>query len=109
MFVSFIAGLVFGVGSGFFEKTIGAPLRKQLDFSDSELSIVSFAALMLLASIIVAALGANSSAFWLVLGGAIGAFAIRGYIFGQAKVEERRVAQKAATTIEDAVSEVTDT
>ena len=99
MFMSFIAGLVFGVGSGMFEKTIAGQLRNKLELSHSEISILSFAGLMLLASIIVSAMNFDSSAFWLVLGGAIGAFAIRGFLFGQSKLEERK--QAAQETVSD--------
>lgn len=105
MFFSFIAGLVFGVGSAFVEKAVGPSLRKNMDFTDSELSIVSFAGLMLAASIIVAALGANSSAFWLVLGGAIGAFAMRGYVFGKAKMDERRELANVKDVVEETINE----
>jgi len=107
MFMSFIAGLVFGAGSGYFEKMIAAPLRKQLSLSDVEMGILSFGGLMLVASIVVSAMGVNSSAFWLVLGGTIGAFAIRSFVFGKAKMEERKlaaqdIASDAADTVKDA-------
>lgn len=109
MFMSFIAGLVFGIGSGMFEKAISGPLRKQMDFSDTEIGILSFSGLMLLAAIVVSAVGVNSSAFWLVLGGAIGAFGIRSFIFGKSKMEERRLAaQGAASDLADDVSDVAE-
>ena len=105
MFVSFVSGLVFGIGSGFFEKSIGAPLRKQFELSDSELSIVSFVGLMLMAAIVVAAIRANSSAFWLVLGGGIGAFAIRGYLFSKAEVAKRRELRDTKDVVEETLKE----
>jgi len=90
----------------FFEKTISGPLRKKMDFSDTEIGILSFSGLMLLAAIVVSAVGANSSAFWLVLGGAIGAFGIRSFIFGKSKMEERRLAaQEAASDMADDVAD----
>jgi len=106
MIVSFIMGLIFGVGSGGFEKIVGEPIRKHLSLSDSELAILSFAGLMLVASIVVSAMSVDSSAFWLVLGGAIGAFAIRAVLFGKTKVEARR--QQALEAAGDVVEEGTD-
>jgi|GEM_PF-5822424 len=115
MFMSFIAGLVFGVGSGVFEKAISGPLRKRIELSDSEVSLVSFAGLMLLAAILVSAMNFDSSAFWLVFGGVVGAFSIRSFVFGKSKMEERRLAaQEAASdlgeetvsTLEDAAEDV---
>ncbi len=109
MFMSFIAGLIFGVGSGYFEKMIAGPLRQKLSLSDSELSIVSFAALMLIASIVISAMGVNTSSFWMVLGGAIGAFGIRAYAFGKGQLDERRLASQSATdATEDAVAAAED-
>lgn len=106
MFMSFVAGLVFGIGSGMFEKTIAGPLRRKMEFSDSEISILSFAGLMIVAAIIVSAMNFDSSAFWLVLGGAIGAFGIRSFGFGKAKMEERRLAAQAdASEMADAAEE----
>lgn len=109
MFFSFIGGLIFGVGSGPFEKIAGASLREKLSLSDSEMGIISFAALMLLASILVSAIGVNSSAFWLVLGGGIGAFSIRAFAFGKSKMDAKKAAvrQEAENWAEtaDAVGE----
>lgn len=108
MIVSFLAGLVFGVGSGFFERLIGEPLRRQFSLSDSELTILSFGGLMLLAAILVSAMRLDSSAFLLVLGGVIGAFAIRGYALGKTKVEERR-AQQINDAAKDTLNEAAAT
>ena len=107
MFMSFISGLIFGAGSGYFEKMIAAPLRKHLSLPDTELGILSFGGLMLIASILVSAMGINSSAFWLVLGGTLGAFAIRSFVFGKSKMEERKLAaQNAASELGDDVSDI---
>ena len=110
MFMSFIAGLIFGVGSGYVEKSIAAPLRNQFDLSDSELGIISFAGLLLIASILISAMGVNTSAFWMVLGGGIGAFGIRAYIFGKAEMDKRRIATQstASDLAEDAADAVAD-
>ncbi len=109
MFMSFIGGLIFGIGSGYLEKLIAKPLRDQFELSDSELGIISFSALMLVAAILVSAMGVNSSAFWLVLGGAIGAFGIRAYVFGKAEVEKRKLAaQDAAGDLADSASDMAD-
>lgn len=110
MLMSFIAGLVFGIGSGMFEKAIRGPLRKQMEFSDTEIGILSFSGLMLLAAIVVSAVGVNSSAFWLVLGGAIGAFSIRSFIFGKSKMEERKLAaaEKAEAMADEAADMAAD-
>lgn len=109
LFVSFIFGLIFGVGSAYFEKIIAEPLRGSFSLSDSELSILSFGALLLLASIVVSAMGADSSAFWLVLGGMIGAFAIRGVAFGRAKMDERKALRDAADAVEERAEDIADT
>lgn len=108
LFVSFIAGLVFGVGSDFFEKMVEQPLRKSLTLSGSELTIISFGVLMLMASIIVSATGADSSAFWLVIGGMIGAFAIRGFLFSKSKLEERQALKAATDAVKDTADAVGD-
>ena len=107
-FVSFIAGLIFGVGSGFFEKLIGPPLRSNFSLSGSELSILSFGGLMLLASIVVSAMSVNSSAFWLVLGGLLGAFAIRAVLFGRTKMDERKSLRDAAQNMGEQAEEAAD-
>jgi len=54
---------------------------------------------------LVAALGFNSSAFWLVLGGAIGAFAIRGYALGKSKMDERKELAAAKDVVEETIDE----
>ncbi len=112
MFMSLIAGLIFGVGSGYFEKMIAEPLRNQFDLSDSELGILAFAGLMLIGAIVISAMGVNTSAFWMVLGGAIGAFGIRAFTFGKAEVERRRLASSTVSDLADdaadAVSNVKD-
>lgn len=107
-FVSFVAGLIFGVGSGFFEKLIGPPLRNALSLSDSELSILSFGGLMVLASLVVSSMGVDSSSFWMVLGGMLGAFAIRAVLFGRTKMDERKALRDAAQSVEDTVDDAAD-
>ncbi len=105
MFFSFVAGLIFGAGTGPAEKIAGASLREKMSLSDSEMGIISFAAMMLLASILVSAIGVNSSAFWLVLGGGIGAFAMRAFAFGKTKMDEKKAAALEAA---DNVAEKAD-
>ncbi len=87
--IALIAGFLAPHAEGPLARPLAAAMRDKVPLAPGELRLLSFILVMLLAGI-AAELLDSGSAFWIILGGALGYFALRLVAAGQALFDQRR-------------------
>ena len=91
--IGFLVALIAGYFTPQLDSPVSVPLRRSISahvpVQEVELRLISFIVAMLAAGLI-AALFDSGSAFWVILGGALGYFGKRLFAAGQREVERRR-------------------
>jgi MFS family permease len=109
MFVSLIVGLLFGLGISFAIGPISDLIKDRVEMSERETGMITFGIMMVLAGIVASILTANTSAFWLALGGTIGAFGLRLYaVAADTIMNPKSPVSDAVDAVEDAAGDVKD-
>ncbi len=79
MFFSLVIGVVFGFGTAYAAGPLASLTRERFELSERETGIFAFGVVLMVAAIIGSIFGGSLGAFWLILGGLLGAFAMRIY------------------------------
>lgn len=104
MLTSVIFGVVFGLGTGFAIGPVSGFARSHFELTEQDSGTLTFGVLLLLAALLVTLLSGGANAFWLVLGGLIGAFGLRIYAFAMAYVAQLSDKTDGAADAADEIS-----